>query len=439
MGEVMSVAFSTSGSTGVSKTILKSAISLDADASMLVKSLPDLFDTKPYVVTTIRSEHMYGALWKVRVPLFAGCLVHEETILSVEELLFASQNKEKILLVTTPSFLEKAIQREEFKLLKNILVGIVTSGSLLKEELAFRIQNEVGIAVTEIFGSTETGSVAWRRRSNGEQWRVFDGVQAKANNEGVIEVDSEFSVTRPFKMGDAAKFTSPNTFLLLGRIDRKVKILERYVSLSEIEDSLEEHPLVAKAHAIASDEAVPRIRALVKLNALGKAKLKSSSYSAIITELKKLKTIKSYAFPRRIRFVNQFDYNEQGKLPHSTIAPILKSRYQEPVSENETLLDSSYTSNITFIPDAFYFEGHFNSFKILPGVVQLDYVERCIRRSWHMPIFSGEIARLKFQRPIQPRESLKLEISRKDEGKFSFSIKCSDEICTSGEFRYANF
>lgn len=439
MSEVKSIRFHTSGSTGASKTIVKSVSSLDADAAMLVESLPNLFDSKPYVITTIRSEHLYGALWKERAPLIAGCLVHKETLLSVEELLAASQDKERVLLVTTPSFLEKAVKSEEFKSLENILVGIVTSGSLLNKELAFKVHKLLGIAVTEIFGSTETGSVAWRRRIDGEDWRVFDKVNAKTNDQGVIEVDSEFSVTRPFLMGDAAEFTSPNTFKLIGRVDRNVKILERYVSLTEIEAALESHPLVAKAHAIVSDEAVPRIRALVKLNAQGKAKLKSSSYSAVIAELKKIKTIQSFAFPRRIRFVNEFDYNEQGKLPQDRIAPILRSRYQEPVSENEIHDVSSYASSITFIPDAFYFEGHFSSFKILPGVVQLDYVERCIRRVWHTSNFFGEVARLKFQRPIQPSQTLELEISRKDKGKFFFSIKCHGELCTSGEFRYARF
>ena len=431
------VEFSTSGSTGKAKAIVKTVASLKADAAMLLRSFPDLFDCRPYVLTTIREEHMFGTLWRKLLPSFAGCEVHPETIVSVEELLQAASGKENTLLVTTPSFLEKAVNDDSFAALKSSIVGIVTSGSLLKEDLSRKVLEITGISTTEIFGSTETGSVAWRRRSNGEEWSVFDGVEATAAAGGAICVDSDFTLSSPFVMGDAVEFVTPRSFLLLGRMDRNVKVLEKYVSLPDLEGRLQEHPFVAKAHAIVSDEPVPRIRALVELSPDGKSALKNSTYSKMTARLKRdLRSIESFAFPRRIRYLNSFPYNEEGKLVRSRVSPILQSPYQEPVIENESRDADVLSMDLTFIPDAVYFDGHFRKFKILPGVVQLDFAERCVRRVWKERPFSGELSRLKFQRPVLPKETVRLEIRKSGVKRYDFSFKCAQAVCTTGAFVY---
>ena len=437
MSVAETVEFMTSGSTGGAKKIVKTCRSLDLDAEMLVKSLPELFASRPYVVATIRREHMFGALWRARVPAIAGCEVHPETVISVEQLVAAAEGHEKLLLLTTPSFLEGALKNVDFKELKPQFSGIVTSGSLLGSDLARRVFEAAGVAVTEIFGSTETGSVAWRRQIDGELWTLFDAVAADVTGAGFIQVDSEFSFERPFTMGDLVEFVSPREFRLLGRGDRRVKILERYVSLPLLEEAMEKHPFVARAHAVVSDDAVPRIHALVELSDEGKARLKCSTYSRMTALLKReIGGIEPFAFPRRIRYLNAFPYNEQGKLPRASVMPILSSRYQEPVIEDVLESEETYSAEVTFIPDAVYFEGHFNAFKILPGVVQLDLAERLIRRKWRMPPFAGEILRLKFQRPVQPRERVHLELKRSSPDDFAFAIDCGGSPCTSGVMKY---
>lgn len=437
MSGIPAMEFKTSGSTGRPKSVFRTLASLDADAAMLVRSLPDLFAAKPYVLATIREEHMFGALWRMRVPALAGCEIRPGVIVSVEELLDAAQGHDAVLLLTTPSFLEGALKNAEFQLLKNRLTGIVTSGSLLVPALSRRVFEAVGVSPTEIFGSTEAGSVAWRRQAEGEEWTLFGDVAAHAGEDGLITVDSEFSLERPLTMGDRVEFSSPRSFRLLGRADRNVKILEKYVSLPELEAAMEAHPFVARAHAIASGDAVPRIHALVELTPQGRAELARGTYSEMTARLKReISGIEQFAFPRRIRYLNAFPYNEQGKLPRSAVEPIASSRYQEPVSEDESFSGGSYSAALTFIPDAVYFDGHFRRFKILPGVVQVDYIERCIRRLWRMPAFAGEIARLKFQRPILPGERIGLEIVRRPECEFAFSLRFGEECCTSGLLRY---
>ena len=431
------VEFRTSGSTGGAKTIVKQVAQLEADVEMLAGTFSDIFSLRPYFLTTIRPEHMFGTLWRQMLPGRIGCEVHPGTVVSVEELAAAAEGRGRTVLVTTPSFLEQAVKREEFALLKPSLAGIVTSGSLLKRDLSQKVLELTGVSPTEIFGSTETGSVAWRRQAEGEEWTLFEGVEAERTDDGRIKVDSAFSISRPFVMGDFVEFVSPRRFLLKGRADRNVKILEKYVSLPALEAAMEAHPFVAKAHAIASDEPVPRVRALAELTLEGKNELKRSGYAGMTALLKReIAGIEAFAFPRRIRYLNAFPYNEQGKLVKAAVAPILASRYQEPVSENESASADNYGADLTFIRDAVYFDGHFKTFKILPGVVQLDYAVRCIRRQWQTGAFSGSVSKLKFQRPVLPGETVRIEIGKKDELTFAFTIKSGETVCTSGIFNW---
>jgi hypothetical protein len=236
-------------------------------------------------------------------------------------------------------------------------------------------------------------------------------------------------------MSDAVRFVSPRRFLLLGRADRNVKILEKFVSLPAVESALEAHAFVARAHVIPSKEPVPRIWAMVELTAEGKEELKRVGYAAMTARLKRdVRSVEPFAFPRRMRYVETFPYNEQGKLVNAEVYPVLKSRYQEPVCENAAFSEDRFTADLTFIADAFYFDGHFREFKILPGVVQLDYVDRCIRRRWHLGVFSGELTRLKFQRPVLPGEKVSLEIVRTAEDRHSFTLRHGEDLCTSGVF-----
>ena len=123
------VGFSTSGSSGAAKRIVRTEDSLRADAEMLVKQFPEFWAARPPVVATIPPDHMYGALWRVRAPAAAGSAVDAETVLSAEGLVAAAGRHGRFLLVTTPSFLEKLLDHPDAPALRGALVGIVTSGS----------------------------------------------------------------------------------------------------------------------------------------------------------------------------------------------------------------------------------------------------------------------------------------------------------------------
>ena len=428
--------FLTSGSTGVPKRIVKTEASLEADAACLARTFSAWLKARPTVVSTVQPHHMYGQLWRIRMPQAAGCPVDPAMVLSPDELLARVVRCPSVLFVTTPSFLEKLVDDPIVRALPRRFAGVVTSGSLLRQPLSARVEALMGVSPIEIFGSTETGSVAWRQQRDGAAWRVFDGVEIAAEPDGRLRVDSPFCVTRPFVMSDGVTLLSPRSFLLEGRRDRCVKILERMVALPQVEAALQTHPYIDSAHAVASDTAVPRIWVLATLTDAGKAALKASTYHDVIRTLSLAmgESLPPQAVFRRIRFVSSLPYNPQGKLTRERVLPLLKSPLQEPVAEDWRFDGERLTASLTFIPDAVYFQGHFPGFAVLPGVAQLFFIQRFLEHTFRVSPFPGRLTRLKFLKPILPRRTVHLELERLSGDRFSFRLSDGQTACTSGVF-----
>ena len=134
---------------------------------------------------------------------------------------------------------------------------------------------------TEIFGSTETGTVAYRRQNQGELWNVVDNVKLSTLEDGQLIVDSSYAMERPYIMGDIVKLENSKTFSLIGRANRRVKILERYVSLSEVEAAFLAHPFVSRVRVETTLDAVPRLGALIVLSEKGIEVLSKSTYAKL--------------------------------------------------------------------------------------------------------------------------------------------------------------
>lgn len=428
------VVFLTSGSTGESKRIVRTEESLASDAALLVSSFPEFWKSKPVLIASVRPEHMYGALWRVRAPGLAGCAVEPAVIVSVEELSAYCERHGRVLFVTTPSFLEKALSHPDFNSLHGSFAGIVTSGSLLRKETSLAVFEAVGCCPTEIFGSTETGSVAFRRRNEGEMWRVFDGVSVSRENDGRLSVVSPHSAVSPFVMGDLVELSADGSFRLLGRADRCVKILERFVSLSKVEAAFAAHPLVEKVRVETTRDAVQRLGALVVLTRQGREMQASESSSAVASLLRRdlVSSLGSHEFPRRLRFVRELPVNEQGKTTAAAVRAILGAWCSEPVVLSWCAVGDRLTADLVFPPDAECFRGHFPGFAVLPGVAQLVFLRGFARAAFADFPETVTYRRLKFQKVILPGRRVKMAVMRRAPGEFEFSITGESGPCASG-------
>jgi 3-hydroxymyristoyl/3-hydroxydecanoyl-(acyl carrier protein) dehydratase len=89
-------------------------------------------------------------------------------------------------------------------------------------------------------------------------------------------------------------------------------------------------------------------------------------------------------------------------------------------------------------PGLMQFQGHFDNFPMLPGVVQVDWAIRQGRRHFSLPANFKRLSALKFMRVTQPGAVLELSLSRNSVGELSFRYANGAEVYSSGRALFAD-
>ena len=320
-----SVVFHISGSTSKPKEIIKTFESLAKETAFHARRLHIGRDV--VFLATIEPHHMYGTLWRNMIPSCLGCRVDPEIILAPEALLEKMRSAEKVFFVTTPTFLKRfCAYADQYDVPRNC-VEITTSGALLDAETSAAAKRVFGIAPLEVFGSTETGGVAWRRQDSsppdGFDWTVFDPVDVRVDREGRLVVRSPFSFRRRFTMGDGVELSPDGRrFKLLGRMDRMVKIAEQRVFLPDMEERIRSLNGVEDVALIALDgDKGPYLGAVVVMS---DPKFRSHDAKSVLAMRKLfIPVFPAGAVPKRYRFVDEIPRNPQGKVLASELKKLL--------------------------------------------------------------------------------------------------------------------
>ena len=433
------VVFHTSGSTATPKRIVKPFPTLAKEvayhrAHLACFASAAKGESKPVFLATIEPPHMYGMLWRVLLPQATNCVVDPEVILTPESLLAKMRAAEKVFLVTTPSFLERfCAYADQYEVPQNC-VEIVTSGALLTASVSAATKRVFGLAPREIFGSTETGGVAWRRQDVPDcDWQVFDPVKVRTDSEGRLVVNSPFSYVKDFVMGDGVVLAPDGrSFKLLGRLDRLVKIAEQRVSLPEMEAKMAALPEVKEA-ALAKLEGKhgPTLGVVVVLapevdTSCGKKAL------ALDLRTKLLPIFPKGTVPKRYRFVHELPRNAQGKVQTARLVELLESNLIEPFVSHVVQTESTWEADCVFDASAPYFGGHFPGFAVLPGVVQLGIAHHFAESFVRRPLTLTTVKKMKFTRVVVPGAVVHLTLTRKGETEIVYEYRKGTDVCASG-------
>ena len=427
--------FFTSGSTGTPKKICKTFHNLAAEVAMHNKMQHDNFAKNPVMIASIAPYHMYGLLWRFLIPLSAGIAIDTNMIFTPEELQVSQHKFPKVLFATTPSFLDGITKYQNQYDFPNNCIGIFSSGSLLSTETSQKTFEIFGVSPFEVFGSTETGGVAFRQQKNGPSWMVFDDVKIGLDENNCIIADSEFCCARPFQMSDVIEVQNERQFLLKGRADRIVKIAEERISLPEYEEKLGTHKFVDSCYVTTINQnGRIVIGCVLTLTDAGKDFITAHGRHEFISDIKNWLSayFPNVALPRKIRIVNKIPMNTQGKILKSEIAEILRSMVAEPIAKNLVKTDNFLSVDFIFLGDASYFKGHFENCPILPGVMQLHFVIKFIQMFFHKNIKTYDIIKLKFTNLILPDTMVHFEVNKLGDNEFSFCYENGDVKYSAG-------
>lgn len=398
----------TSGSTGEPVAIEKRLDQLAREVEALETAFgPALGDAA--VHGTVSHQHIYGLLFRVLWPLAAARRIAARTFF--HEDLLALLAREDSLLVASPAHLKRLPGQLDWASLRGRLRAVFSSGGALPAEAALDARRQLGIAPTEIYGSSETGGIAWRRWDDERPlWHALPGVRWRIE-EAQLEVRSPHlpQADAWWRSEDRAQAEGED-FRLLGRADRIVKIEERRVSLDALERRICTHPAVAEARVCVLAGTRDTLIAVVVPNEDGWRGLREQGRRALSQQLAQhlASSHDAVTRPRRWRFAVALPTNAQGKVTERALTALFRPERPEP---RWRLREAGLAElEMDLSADLAVFDGHFPQTAILPGVAQLDWAIRFGREAFALPPRFLRMEALKFQRVARPGDRIRLRL-----------------------------
>lgn len=307
----------TSGSSGEPKAIRKTLTQLDIEVSVLEHTFAEHL---PHcsVISTVSHQHIYGLLFKILWPLAASRPFLSEQIEYPETLSYYTALLPNLCLISSPaqlSRLPKALEHER-QLRSPSLV--FSSGGPLSFNAATGINQCYGHLPIEIFGSTETGGIAYRRQHEADEpWQVFDRISIDQDlTDGALLLKSPYLADDEWlRCEDKIEPTENGQFRLKGRLDRIVKIEEKRLSLAQMETLMCSHAYVEQTALVILPQFKSQLGAVITLSELGRKVLQEQGKLSINNALKAhlLAQFERVTLPRRWRYPDILPLSTQGK------------------------------------------------------------------------------------------------------------------------------
>lgn len=303
----------TSGSTGKPKAVPQRMKEFEEDNAFVISKWGEEFISRK-LVTTVSQHHIYGFLFGVSLPFTLGVPFRRKRIEFPEE--FETLSDEKYMIIATPAFLKRTVEIEEKLSLKN--PWIFTSGGACSAELAEKTEKLFGFCPLEVYGSTETSGIAYRQQSkDGPKFTPFANARLWLGDDGCLRVVSPY-IKNPegFATADLAEFFDDGRFVLKGRSDSIVKIEEKRISLTEVENRILQTGLVSDVKVVALQNDVRQyLAAAIVLNPEGKKKFAGTEKYLVNRYFHDflMQYFENVVLPKKWRFVEELPVDVQGK------------------------------------------------------------------------------------------------------------------------------
>jgi len=391
------------------------------------------------ILGTVSHQHLYGLLFRLLWPVLSGRPMLAQQLLYPETVAAALADR-KAVLVSSPAFLRRWPEALALHALPPAPRMVFSSGGPLARDASLAVRSALGTPVVEVYGSSETGGIAWRVQSDGAgdaPWRSHDCVELAFSDAG-LRLRSPF-MPDPAAWYDTADRAQPvdGGFRLLGRADRVVKVEEKRVSLDAVERALARQPEIAELRCCVLPEG--RLGAVVVLSeaghaacaSLGRAGLHARLRAAIAGEVDVL------ALPRRWRHVDALPLNALGKTPQALLCALFGASADQPEAHVMSVSETQAVIALAVAPTLAAFDGHFPDTPILPGVVQLDWAMRWAQDMFGIAAPFRGVDALKFQQVVRPGRSLQLSLEHLPaKSAVAFRITDGEHPCASGRLMF---
>ncbi len=242
----------TGGSTGKNKAWGKTPGNIFSEVFYHIKKIN--FTEEDIFLATVPPYHIYGLLFSVFAPLFSLSRIFNRIPVFPREITSLIEKTGCSILVSVPV---------HYKAISSIIAGkgslraAFSSAGALDPADSMNFYNKTGIGIHEVYGSTETGGIAYRTyHADGEGYTPFEDIEIKITDNR-LAVNSPFlSPDLPreddgfFITNDRAEKLNSEKFILRGRVDGIVKIGGKRIDTAEVVDKIKQIPGVEDAFAL---------------------------------------------------------------------------------------------------------------------------------------------------------------------------------------------
>jgi acyl-coenzyme A synthetase/AMP-(fatty) acid ligase/3-hydroxymyristoyl/3-hydroxydecanoyl-(acyl carrier protein) dehydratase len=434
----------TSGSTGPAKPVTKTLSNLEDEVAELERRWGGLL-ARCEIFGTVSHQHIYGLLFRVLWPLSVGRPFRVTALAHADEMASRMVRAGACVLISSPTHLRRLTAARRAREVVRHCRTIFSSGGPLDGDVAAALR-DLGVTPIEVFGSTETGGVAWRQQDgtgHSLAWTLFDSVKAHGDAEtGRLQVRSPFVHDEggTFTMADRVEFLNDGRFRLGVRDDRTVKVGDKRLSLPEMEMTLRTHAYVAEAALIVLDLGRgPRVAAAVVPTTAGRTALARLGHRETSQGLVRLLTPywDRVLLPRVWRYVNRLPEDAQGKVTVASLRALFDSPFDPAVTAPELVTESigeRRREQTLRVPATLgCLDGHFADFPVVPGVTQLQWVADVGRAIAGADLTIERVEGLKFKDLLRPGEVFHLSAELSDgHDRLTFRLWNERRVFSSG-------
>jgi acyl-coenzyme A synthetase/AMP-(fatty) acid ligase/3-hydroxymyristoyl/3-hydroxydecanoyl-(acyl carrier protein) dehydratase len=444
----------TSGTTDGEKPVTKCIRHLEDEVRELHATWNTLVGEATFF-SAASHQHVYGLLFGVLWPLYAGHTFQRHHYLHPSELVPRMRDAGDCVLASVPTHLKRLVRHAHAPTLRGVCRAIFSSGGPLETDVAHDIAGALGTPPIEVLGSTETGGIAWRTQQPGVEecrWTPFTDVRITCNgDDGLLRVRSPFvsvdAGEKGFATGDRISLHSDGRFALEGRSDHVVKVGEKRLDLTRMASQLRAKPTVEEvALATIDREAELRVAATIVPSEEGWELIQQEGERAFVRVLRAClgDAWDPVLHPRYWRVVSRLPANSQGKVPLDA----LRSLFRPPESagaeaDRPILLEQfrgrGYLERSCRVPKNLgCFSGHFPGHPVVPGALQLDWAMDVAAELLDAPPRIAELESLKFSAPLGPGHVFRIHVRNVSNNQIDFTISAEGVDYARGRVRLAD-
>jgi acyl-coenzyme A synthetase/AMP-(fatty) acid ligase len=318
----------TGGSTGTPRIWSKTPGNLFGEAFHLTR----IFGVGPadLILSTVPPQHIYGLLYSVLIPFVASARVIRRTCTFPREILGALQEEKATILVGVPIHYG-ALKTDDLQGF-SLRLALSSAAPLDPGDAAFFLK-KTGIAINEIYGSTETGGMATRAfGANHDFWEPFACLDWRILSERLcvrsdfVSPDLPLDAEGFYQTADRVAEAGENRFRFLGRADHIVKIAGKRVDLEEIREKIRR--IAGVKDAFVAVFPINRARR-AEIAAMVATDLAAREIRAAIRALEI-----PCGRPRRIRIVRAIPVLPNGKIDREQVKRLFASQRGGRTGEN---------------------------------------------------------------------------------------------------------